>query len=183
MSNAMKYSNNLRVLIPLLILGIACIPRGCSAVLVTDTVTDVEPNWYKITIASQDITVDEYNSTAGTIIGVALTLGIAQNFGDTSYVAAAVINSTQNATISYKHVDQGSLYLVIFFIEYGNKTVEYQINCTHQMIEYSYSAYYNDVTLPEIIPKVVLLAVALGGLGLIVTVVVIKRQRRERKTI
>ena len=134
MLNAMKPSNRVLVLIPLLIVGISCIPRSCSGELVTGIVSDVEPSWYKITIASQDtlnLTVKELNSTAATIIGVALTLGIAQNFGDTLFVKATVINSTQNATFTYKHVDQGPLYLTVFIIQDENMTVQYQINSSH----------------------------------------------------
>nr|MDO8114966.1 hypothetical protein [Candidatus Sigynarchaeota archaeon] len=153
--------------------------------LMTGNVSPAAPIWYKITVPSQNtlnLQVNATNLTNPTILGVALTLGIAANFGDTVAEVTAVINSTQNATLAFNQTNEFPLYLTIFFInDSANASVGYQFNCSYPIVNYSYGEYYRDVVYPDVIMKVIALAGMLGSIVVILTIILVKRSRNERR--
>nr|MDO8116248.1 hypothetical protein [Candidatus Sigynarchaeota archaeon] len=180
----MPLPKHIRVLVPVVIITIACLlSRGSSAALLTGVAPENDPKSYKIDIEQDEIltlTVNECNMTGNCSVLAALALGMARNFGDTLCLTVAELNSTQNATITHTHVAQTPLYLIIYVLECGNNSLQYEINSSHPIVEYSYSEYYGDVVLPEVVPRIVFLAIALGFVALVITAYLIKRRRGER---
>ncbi len=183
----MKPAKHQAPLVALIIISLLCISQGCSAAAISGVVISPEPNWYKISIESQatlNLQVNANNVTANSTLWVVLALAITPNVGDTPTVALHVINSTRNVTAAYKHVDTTPLYLMILYFPDVNcsTSMAYNINCSHPIVTYSYTQYYNDVVYPDIVFKVTLVAIILGGIALVVTIYLIKRKRKEPST-
>ncbi|MEX2726053.1 MAG: hypothetical protein Q6353_002265 [Candidatus Sigynarchaeum springense] len=172
-------------LMALISLVLLFLPQSCGAVVLSGIVTYPEPNWYKISVESASnlhIEVTAANITANSTLWVVLATGISQNIGLTPTLALDVINKTQNATISYNYNDTRPLYLMIlYFYRHLNSSnsIVYSVICSHPIMPYSYSQYYNDVIYPEIIKQVVVVGIILGGIALAITIYLIKRRRKE----
>lgn len=172
------------LILPLLVLGCACLVPVSRAWSLPGTATQDEPDWYKISIdagATLQLQVNATGVSGSTTLGVAITLGIAANFGDTMALRAVPINSSANASITYQHVDTTPLYLVVFFVT--NETgldIPYNITSSHPVVVYSYAEYYAEVVHPDLMRKLVLLATALSGIAIFVTVYFLQRRQREK---
>ena len=159
--------------------------QGTSAAALSGIATMAEPDWFKISINQQetlDLQVEASNMTGNMTLGVAVTLGINSDFGETLYLAADVLNSTKNASLSYVQVDPTPIYLAVFFITDENSSVaiNYTITCSHPIITYSYSQYYNEVVYPEIVTKTTIIGILIGGIALMVTIYFLRKRQREK---
>ncbi|MBN2152974.1 MAG: hypothetical protein JW839_16095 [Candidatus Lokiarchaeota archaeon] len=180
----MRPAKHQTALTALVCIGLLCISQGCSAAVQSGIVNSIEPVWYKISIENQatlNLQVDATNVTANSTLWVVVAIGMAQNLGETPTVAGDVINSTWNATIVYQHVRTTPLYLLILYFpdENCSTSVAYSINCSHPIVPYSYTQYYNDVIYPDIVNQVTIVAVILGGVAMAITIYLIMRRRKE----
>ncbi len=179
----MYRSKHVQTLIPVMIITLACISSGSRAASMTGVASENDPKTYKIDIAQNDvitISINERNITDGCSVLVALALGLNRNLGDTLILAGDVVNSTHNATITWTHNASTPLYLIVYVLECSNNSVLYDINSTHPFIEYPYNQYYADVVLPEVVPRIAFLGIALGFIALVITAYLVKRRRTEK---
>ncbi len=184
----MKLAKHQASFVALISIGLLCISQGCNAATQSGVVNSPEPDWYKISIESQatlNLNLNATNVTANSTLWVVLAIGITPNVGDTPTVALYVINSTQNATGAYKHVHSTPLYLMILYFPDVNcsTSVAYNLSCSHPIVPYSYTQYYNDVVYPDITQKTLLVGLLVGSLALILTIYLIRRRQREKTAI
>ena len=156
------------------------------AITLNGTIDTTEPDWFKINSGSNEIIEIQVNGlgVAGdVVVGVAITLGMSSDFGETLYIKATVINRTKSdALLSYQNLQGLPVYLVIFLIN-GSETISinYNLDCSHNITSYNYQEYYNEVVLPQIINYTVIIGVTLGFAASVVTIYFIKRWRREKR--
>jgi len=156
------------------------------AVTLNGTIDTIEPDWFKISSGSNElieVQVQGYGVAGDVAVGVAITLGMAADFWETMSINAAAINSTKSdASLSYQNSQGLPVYLVIFLIN-GSETVSinYNLDCSHNISSYSYQEYYNNVILPQVITYTALIGVTLGFAATVVTIYFIRRWRRTKR--
>lgn len=148
----------------------------------TGSITNETFNWYKITFnEGEEIRVNVSCSIeANFLIGAIITDQVQPDdkIAYTKVLVGGIINATQNATLSYRTSDffqkTFGVFLLIISLNDSNPAVmNYTIDCSHPLIPYSYTQYYNEVYLVIVLTvMVIIMAIAIP-----ITMYIIKKWR------
>jgi len=139
-------------------------------------------NWYKITFGEGEkiqvnvTCIEEANYTVGVIISDKVQPNV--DIASTMVLVGAILNATQNVSISYVTWDFfqktfGIFLLIISLNDSNPLVINYTIDCSHPIMPYSYNQYYNQVFLPIFLTVVAIIL----GIAAAITMYLIKKWR------
>ena len=148
----------------------------------TGSITNESYNWYKISYneggeirVNVSCTIEE-----NFLIGAIITDQVQSydKIGYTKVLVGGVMNTTQNVTLSYRSSDffqkAFGVFLLIIALNDSNPAImNYTIDCSHALIPYSYSQYYNEVYLVLFM----IVAVIVIGIAAVISMYIFKKWR------
>jgi hypothetical protein len=145
-------------------------------------------NWYKITYSAGDLIKINVSSSENEthLVGVIISNAVQPetNLGNTEVLVGEILNNTHNVSIKYSNsnfIQQFmGLYLLIISLNDSNPIeINYTINSSHQLTDYNFDSYYQEVTLPIIL----LVAGIILVVGAFLTIIIIKKWRKNKRVI